>query len=310
MSRGAKVYLTLHLVVILFVLALGVKSWLLGEAFSPWARSPQLALLLAVLPTLLIYFQMQFLAAWIMLGRPHAAWRVSLGVLAALLAWSALFLHAIGEHGFVRFAAKTSLVVGLIPLAVVLIGLTPELVRGRRMRPVGKSSPEWMRPAQFSTRAMFVTTLLAALFVGAAQFFPMTFATGDEPSIPRPVLGGAAPGGGFAFTDSITISLSAVILAPPLATVAAAYWLLLPGTFWRWLPVPTVTAIAGGLAAGLMESHGATSDTLNFVIASALGSLFPLAHFLILRWCGYRLILSETPITLERSPTQDMRNQE
>ncbi len=310
MSRGAKVYFTLHVVVILFVLALGVKSWLLGEAFSPWARSPQLAMLLAVLPTLLVYFQTQLLAAWIMLGRPHAAWRVSLGVLAALLSWSALFLHDVGEHGFVRLAAKTSTVVSLIPLAVVLFGLTPELFRGRRMWPVGQSSALSARPAQFSMRAMFVTTLLAALFVGAAQFFPLTFASGDEPSIPRPGLGNAAPGGGFGFTGSITISLSAVILAPPLATVTAAYWLLLPGTFWRWLPLPTVTAIAGGLAAGLMESHGATSDTLNFVIASALGSLAPLTHFLILRWCGYRLILSETPITLERSPTQDMQNPE
>ncbi|MBW3598982.1 MAG: hypothetical protein KY475_17135 [Planctomycetes bacterium] len=286
-SRGLTIYLGLH--VALALAALG------GVLVTPWGTiAPSATIYFRIAAGFLAYFQAQFLATWMMLGPQRGATRLLVGIAASLILFAAPFASEFANHGLLRFSLKVAAVMTAPPLAVVVVALAPAWFGGRRIRYLEhRLRTVYARP-QFSLRAMFVCTLVAAVFVATAQFFPIRLASSDEtPLVTRT----ATRAGAGAFTLRMEASFSAAILAVPLANAVAAYVLLLPGPVWRLVPIPALAALACGVAASAVEMRGIPADAAIVGGACGVGSLFSTAHFLILRACGYRLV------TVEKSPT-------
>jgi hypothetical protein len=269
-SRGLTIYVALHIATAVATLA-AVLIVAFSGGFFPASLYADIA------ATGLAYFQSQFLATWIALGAPRPAYRIVIGAAGSLLVIAPPLVSEMFEFGAAWFSVKVVATTTVLPMTVVLVGLAPEWFGTRRIRFVPREIRDFNSPWQFSIRAMFVATVLAAVLVGAAQFFPLRVSDQNF---------------GFA--------ISAGILGIPVGSAAAAYVLLRPGRV-RWLiPAPMLAAGLAGVAATAMESRGFTVQSLLVGAACAIGSLVPVGHFLILRAYGYRLI------TLERFPTPGM----
>jgi hypothetical protein len=241
----------------------------------------------------LAYLQAQFLAAWIVLGSGNSAIRYCGGLQAMIAVVAPPLVYGALDTGLIRFPLKIVAGTILLPAAVVVVGLMPEICGPRRIRWVYSSAWSPGAPPQFTLRALFIATVLSAALVFAARFFPLQISTASE----TPWMGQLQPGTAVVFLNQSQVSFGAFILAPPAAVVVATCILLMPGRVWWLAPAPIATGFLTGVAVSAMEERSVTTQSLWGGVVCAVISLIVVAHFLMLRACGYRLIdESEAPV--------------